>query len=177
MLSTWMLCWLLDWWRLIGCGGKNFLTKQMGSFKWRGRETYGYDPSKHNDSLHFYKNTWACQMSTIKFHKIDALFEVIQLVLVIINPFHATGLFLFPLKTSKNLWFPDVFKMYNKRPVAWYGLMKVLKVMQRANFFFPRHFRLLFKEFKKLYFSLYYGKPWTLSLSFFRTCVPCWIAK
>ena len=109
--------------------GKNFLTKQMSSFKWRGRETYVYDPSKHHDSLHFYKTTWACQMSTIKLHKIDALFEVIQLLLVIINPFHATGLFLYPLETLKNLWFPDVFKRYNKRPVGWYRSIKVLKVM------------------------------------------------
>ena len=133
MLCMWMLCWVLDWWRLMGCGGKNFLTKQTGGFKWRGRETYGYDPSKHSNSLHLYKSTCACQMSTIKIHKIDALFEVIQLLLVIINSFHTTGLFLYSLKTSKNLWFPDAFRRYNKKPVAWYGLkkllMKVLKVM------------------------------------------------
>ena len=27
-----------------------------------------------------------------------------------INPFHATGLFLYPLKTSENLWFSDVIR-------------------------------------------------------------------
>ena len=27
-----------------------------------------------------------------------------------INPFHATRLFLFPLKTLENLWFSDVFR-------------------------------------------------------------------
>ena len=35
-----------------------------------------------------------------------------------INPFHATGLFLNPLKTSENIWFSYVFKDYRKRPVA-----------------------------------------------------------
>ena len=37
----------------------------------------------------------------------------------LINPFYATGLFLYPRKTSENLWFSDVFKGYKKRPVAW----------------------------------------------------------
>ena len=32
-----------------------------------------------------------------------------------INPFHATGLFLHPLKTE-NFWFSDVFRGYRKRP-------------------------------------------------------------
>ena len=28
----------------------------------------------------------------------------------IVNPFHATGLFRYPLKTSENLWFSDAFR-------------------------------------------------------------------
>ena len=40
-----------------------------------------------------------------------------------INRFHATGLFLYPLKTSENQRFSDVFRCYRKRPVAWNGLM------------------------------------------------------
>ena len=32
--------------------------------------------------------------------------------LSILNPFHATGLFRYPLKTSENLWFSDVFRGY-----------------------------------------------------------------
>ena len=36
-----------------------------------------------------------------------------------INPFHATSLFRYPLKTSGNLWFSDVFREYQKRLVAW----------------------------------------------------------
>ena len=31
------------------------------------------------------------------------------------NPLNATGRFLYPLKTSENLWFSDVFKEYRKR--------------------------------------------------------------
>ena len=35
-----------------------------------------------------------------------------------LDPFHANGFFIYPLKTSKNHWFSDVFRMYRKRPVA-----------------------------------------------------------
>ena len=35
-----------------------------------------------------------------------------------INLFHATGLFLYLLKTSGNLWFSDVFRGYRKRPMT-----------------------------------------------------------
>ena len=38
---------------------------------------------------------------------------------LLLNPFHAIGLFLYLLKTSENLW----FRAYRKRPVAWNGLM------------------------------------------------------
>ena len=39
----------------------------------------------------------------------------------LINAFHVTDLFLYPLKTSENFWF-SVFRGYRKRPVAWNGL-------------------------------------------------------
>ena len=39
------------------------------------------------------------------------------------NPYHATGLLLYLLKTSGNQRFFDVFRLYKKRPVAWNGLM------------------------------------------------------
>ena len=35
-----------------------------------------------------------------------------------LNPFHSTCLFLYPLKTSENLWFSDVFRGYRKRSVS-----------------------------------------------------------
>ena len=38
------------------------------------------------------------------------------------DPFHANDLFLYPLKTSENLWFSDVFRGYRKRPMARNGL-------------------------------------------------------
>ena len=41
-----------------------------------------------------------------------------------INPFHQTGLFLYPLKTSENLWFSVVFRGYRKRSVVWNELRK-----------------------------------------------------
>ena len=37
----------------------------------------------------------------------------------IFNPFHATGLFLYPLKKSENLRVSGVFRGYRERPVAW----------------------------------------------------------
>ena len=37
------------------------------------------------------------------------------------NTFHATDLFWYPLKASETLWFFDVFRGYQKRPVAWNG--------------------------------------------------------
>ena len=45
-----------------------------------------------------------------------------------INPFHATGLFLYPLKTLENLWFPDVFRGYRRSPVAWNGLSSLKQI-------------------------------------------------
>ena len=38
------------------------------------------------------------------------------------SPFHTTGLFLYPLKTSESLWFFNVFRGNKKRPMVWYGL-------------------------------------------------------
>ena len=39
-----------------------------------------------------------------------------------LNPFHATDLFWYLLKTSENLWFSDVSRGYQKRSLAWNGL-------------------------------------------------------
>ena len=46
--------------------------------------------------------------------------------LPVINPFHATSLFQYLLKTSENHWFSDVFRGYQKRPVAWNGLISLM---------------------------------------------------
>ena len=47
-----------------------------------------------------------------------------MLGIVLNNPFHATGLFLYHPKTSENLWFSDFFRGYTKRPVAGNGLIR-----------------------------------------------------
>ena len=39
-----------------------------------------------------------------------------------IMPFHAIGFFLYPLKTSENLWFSNVFKGYRNKPIERNGL-------------------------------------------------------
>ena len=44
---------------------------------------------------------------------------------VYFNPFHANGLFRYPLKISENLTILWCFQRYRKRPVAWNGLMRV----------------------------------------------------
>ena len=40
------------------------------------------------------------------------------------NPFHATGLFLYPLKTWENLWVADILMGYIKKPVTRNGFSK-----------------------------------------------------
>ena len=52
------------------------------------------------------------------------------------NPFHATGLFLYPLKTLENQRFSDNYRGYRKRPVA----SKRLKIYNFLddNFFFSK---------------------------------------
>ena len=46
----------------------------------------------------------------------------IRIVFDYLNPFHATDLFWYPLKTSENQRFSDVFRGYQERSVAWNGL-------------------------------------------------------
>ena len=62
-----------------------------------------------------------------------------------INPFHATCLFRYPLKTSENRRFSDVFRGYRMRPVAWNGS----KMMINSLYF------LLIKNLKKTLRSLF----------------------
>ena len=50
-----------------------------------------------------------------------------------LNPFHTTGLFQYPLKTSENLWFSDVFRWYQKKSVAWNGLIKPFWYMAKKS--------------------------------------------
>ena len=61
------------------------------------------------------------------------LFLVIKWITGQINSFHATGLFLYPLKTSENLF--DVCRGYRKRPVPWNRLLW----MSCSRVFFEQH--------------------------------------
>ena len=58
---------------------------------------------------------FSCYYCTDRCHRL--------LNLIYINPFHATGLFRYPLKTSEKQRFSDVFRGYRKRPAAWNGLI------------------------------------------------------
>ena len=42
------------------------------------------------------------------------------------NLFHATGFFLYPLKTSEDLWLSYIFRAYRKRTLTWNGLTSKL---------------------------------------------------
>ena len=53
-------------------------------------------------------------------YRINSSWSTSKIVLHV-NLFHTTGLFLYPLKTSENQRFSDVFMVYRKRPMA-YGL-------------------------------------------------------
>ena len=48
------------------------------------------------------------------------------------NQSHATSLFLYPTKTTKNLWLSDVFRGCRKRPVAQIGLIALFLMMLKA---------------------------------------------
>ena len=47
-----------------------------------------------------------------------------------VNPFHATGQFLYPLKILEDLWFSDIFRGYRNRPVASNELMCRVDMMR-----------------------------------------------
>ena len=47
--------------------------------------------------------------------------EIFRKIIRYFNSFNATALFLYPLKTSENNRFSDVFRGYRKRPVDEMG--------------------------------------------------------
>ena len=51
-----------------------------------------------------------------------------------LNPFHATDLFLYLLKRPENQTFSDVFREYEKRPVARNGLKPSQIEISLSNF-------------------------------------------
>ena len=59
----------------------------------------------------------------------------IMLRTVVINPFLANALFLYPLKRSKNLWFCNIFRRYRKRPMTWNGSITIFRSSRSQMFF------------------------------------------
>ena len=57
--------------------------------------------------------------------KIFSVFQFLHNMKMLVNPFHATRLFRYALKTSENLKFSDVFRGYRNGPVAWNGLILI----------------------------------------------------
>ena len=48
--------------------------------------------------------------------------------------------FLYPLKTSENLWFSDIFRGYRKRPLAWNLVVRDLATrLEQAQSWFNAH--------------------------------------
>ena len=95
------------------------------------------------------------------FKKIWAHFNVIK-------PFYATCLFLYPQKTSKNLWFPSVFNGYRQRSVAWNRSIVAIriifkKIISKRTWIILTHFMSLvsfythWKHQKISYFLIFSG--------------------
>ena len=80
--------------------------------------------SYRNSSTDSYWFLWECSV-------------ILKLHSPFLKPFHTTDLFWYPLKTSENLWFSDVFRGYQKRSVAWNGLTVSWMVLAKLklNFF------------------------------------------
>ena len=51
-----------------------------------------------------------------------------------VDPFHATNIFLYPLKISENLDFSYGFRGYRKNPVTWNGLMLMRSLFEKRSF-------------------------------------------
>ena len=73
---------------------------------------------KHNVTL----LTYAIQLLERDFDQVKLWSSEVLMKIVLLNPNHATGLFLYPLKTSENLSLPDVSRGSKKKPSAWNGL-------------------------------------------------------
>ena len=72
--------------------------------------------NSNNHKLSKYHLILTILLQNLIFYIIYNIFYTRQLTYITV-----TGLFLYSLKTSKNLWFSDVFWGYRKRPVTWNG--------------------------------------------------------
>ena len=85
---------------------------------------------RYHEIHHFYifGTQYQCKSSALlyyslgDFKNINFHYVVVLISFSLINPFYATILFLYPMKTSEKLWFSDVSWGYRKRPKTWNGL-------------------------------------------------------
>ena len=82
---------------------------------------------KFSIKIFFSKCDQICSLLRIWSHLLNKclienfIFSAVYSLIIIqplLNPFHATGLFLYHLKTSENQRFSDIFWEYRKRPMA-----------------------------------------------------------
>ena len=62
--------------------------------------------------------------------------DILLWFILFVNPFHVTGVILYPLKTSENLWFSDIFRGYRKRPsgMKWVNANQTITICQFGVF-------------------------------------------
>ena len=73
-------------------------------------------------SLYLYKKVLQTKISLNNWKHVwitSPVFAANMNRLLLINPFHATSLFLYPLKASENIWSFEVFRVYRNRAMAW----------------------------------------------------------
>ena len=73
------------------------------------------------------KSNYSWTVEAGEFERSSIWKKFLKVVYNSINLFHATGLFLYPLKKWENLWFSDILRRHRKRPVAWNGLIQILE--------------------------------------------------
>ena len=106
-----------------------------------------------------------------------------------IYPFRATVFFLYPLKTSENIWFSHVFRGYTKKLVVCNGLIRNLPDRNKHPKASVEHFHKIHREILTITLGLQYSRKnnstdvflcTSLILSdqiFFSTPVNCCICK
>ena len=76
-----------------------------------------------NERKCVWKNVWSQVLAAQEFS--GQFYELEHFL----NPFYATGQFLYPMETEK-LWFSDVFRGYRRRPAARKGLTAVFEILK-----------------------------------------------
>ena len=94
----------------------------LNAGKWRSERTPYLDTFHARVSLKIKLETKTISLFRVALQTLKYGQKVFQ---SFINPFHATGLFRYLLKTSTSQRFSYVFRGYWKRPVVWNGLKRL----------------------------------------------------